>query len=340
MIPAYLACPVVMPAWDSLPEPSPYALVRGSAASLIPRLAPGSVNCVVTSPPYWGTRLYADAVLVAWADGEVSVYGHEQTPEGFIRHTVQLLCQIRPALAPGASVWLNIADTYNTRTQIRGSAAETLRAMQGRDACGWHDYDARRYSAGHSWLKDGEQCLIPHRIAERAARAGYHVKSVITWAKTGNLPEPQDSRVSRAVEYVLHLAVTRTPVFAKAAYHATPPELGGRNPAEPGKLTDTWLLPTSAGRNGHGAQFPVALPGRCIALSTCPGDLTLDPFAGGCNTGLAALALGRRFLGIDTCGAYLAVAEGRLAAASGLSSAVSRPPCPGPGALARQVNTR
>lgn len=46
-------------------------------------------------------------------------------------------------------------DSYNTRTQIRGNAVEALRAMQGKDHRGWHDYDARRYSAGHSDLKDG-----------------------------------------------------------------------------------------------------------------------------------------------------------------------------------------
>jgi DNA modification methylase len=56
------------------------------------------------------------------------------------------------------------------------------------------------------------------------------------------------------------------------------------------KITDVWCLPTSTGKNGHGAEFPLALAGRCIALTSRKGDLILDPFVGG---GTTALALSR-----------------------------------------------
>jgi hypothetical protein len=260
-------------------------------------------------------RIYEDSTSVSWADGECAVYGHEQTPEGFIRHTIQLLNSLRPLLSRDASVWWNIMDSYNTRTQIRGNAAEALRAMQGKDDRAWGDYDARRYSAGHSHLKDGEQCMIPHRIAERAGRVGYYVKSVITWAKPSTLPEPQNSRVSRGLEYVLHLSTVRTPKFDKTAYRRLTPALGGRNKLyESDKLSDVWVLPTSSGQNGHGAQFPTSLPGRCIALTTDVNDLVLDPFVGSGNSGVAARALGRRFIGIDVSPQYIAAASEAIAA--------------------------
>lgn len=205
------------------------------------QLAPSSVQCVVTSTPYWGLRIYEDSASVTWADGEICAYGHEQTPEGFIRHTIQILLQLRSLLTEDASVWWNRMDSYNTRTQIRSNAVEALRAMQGKDDRGWADHLARRYSAGHSYLKDGEQCMIPARVAERASRIGYHVKSIITWAKQSSLPEPQNSRVSRGLEYVIHLAPTRTPKFEKAAYRREPPALGGRSVGyEPDKLSDVW----------------------------------------------------------------------------------------------------
>ena len=295
-----------------------YTLIEGSVTDVLRRLSPASVQCVVTSTPYWGLRMYEDFTLVEWADGEVCAYGHEQTPEGFIRHTVQILWQLKPLLMASASVWWNLMDSYNTRTQIRGNAVEALRAMQGKDGRGWHDHDARRYSAGHSYLKDGEQCMIPARVAERASRIGYHVKSMITWAKQSSLPEPQNSRVSRGLEYVIHLSPTRTPKFDKSAYRHVRPTLGGRSvDFEPDKLSDVWVLPTSSGRDGHGAQFPVALPGRCIALSTDPRDLVLDPFVGSGNAGVAARALGRRFIGIDVSAKYLASAEERISAVRG-----------------------
>lgn len=291
-----------------------FKLIHGNVLDRINLLPRKSVKCVVTSTPYWGLRIYKDPYFVQWADGEESPYGHEQTPEGFLRHTTEVLASIFDVLADDGSVWWNVMDSFNTRTQIRGNAAEALRAMQGKDERAWGDHECRRYSAGHSYLKDGEQCLIPAQIAERAARIGYYVKSVITWAKTSSLPEPQESRVSRNLEYVLHLTKERTPLFNKDIYRTLPAALGGRNNgAETDKLSDVWTLPTSSGRDGHGAQFPVALPARCIALSTNPNDLVLDPFVGAGNSGVAARALGRRFVGIDVSEEYLATANRRIA---------------------------
>lgn len=291
-------------------------LLLGSVLDQLPQIATGSVQCIITSTPYWAMRIYKDSHFVRWADDEVCPYGHEQTPEGFARHTTEVLYALSRVLSQHGSIWWNVMDSFNTRTQIRGNAAEALRAMQGRDARSWGDHESRRYSAGHSYLKDGEQCLIPGMIAERASRIGLYVKSVITWAKTSTLPEPQESRVSRSLEYVLHLTKERTPYFDKSIYRALPASLGGRNNgSETDKLSDVWVLPTSSGRDGHGAQFPIALPARCIALSTRPGDLVLDPFVGSGNSGVAAKALGRKFVGIDVSPTYMALAEARIEAA-------------------------
>ncbi|GAB7193409.1 hypothetical protein NUM3379_41190 [Kineococcus sp. NUM-3379] len=291
------------------PEADQVTLLQGNALDLLSHIAPNSVDCVVTSTPYWAMRIYKTSHFVTWADGEVCPYGHEQTPEGFMRHTTELLYRLMPVLAPHASVWWNVMDTFNTRTQIRGNAAEALRAMQGHDKRAWGDHESRRYSAGHSYLKDGEQCQIPAQIASRASRLGYYVKSTITWAKPYTTPEPQNSRVSRSLEYVLHLAKHRTPTFNREAYRLLPPTLGGRNTLlETDKLSDVWHLATSQG-GGHGAQFPLALPARCIGLSTKVGDVVLDPFVGSGTTGVAARSLGRRFVGIDVSPEYLAQAD-------------------------------
>ena len=82
-----------------------------------------SVQCVVTSTPYWGMRVYEDMQSVVWADGDVCPYGHEQTPEGFVRHTVEMLVAMSRVLTDDGSIWWNVMDTFMTRTQIRGNAA-------------------------------------------------------------------------------------------------------------------------------------------------------------------------------------------------------------------------
>lgn len=296
-----------------LPNPQSWEVRLGNALDLVRQIPRRSVNCVVTSTPYWGMRIYEDSQSVAWADGEVCPYGHEQTPEGFVRHTTEMLVALAEVVTDDGSIWWNVMDTFNTRTQIRGNAAEALRAMQGRDHRKWGEHAARRYSAGHAYLKDGEQCLIPQMIAERASRAGLYAKTTITWAKPSSMPEPQDSRVSRNLEYVLHLAKQRTPKFARQPYYDAKPEYGGRNNGwESEKLSDVWVLNTSSGAGGHGAQFPLALPGRCIALSTEPGDLVLDPFVGSGTSGVAALHHGCSFIGFDTSQTYLAIVKEKL----------------------------
>ena len=293
-----------------------YVLLKGHTLDLLKTVPRNSVQCVVTSTPYWGMRIYDESYVVGWADGEAAAYGHEQTPEGFVRHTIEVLAALYDVLTEQGSIWWNIMDSFNTRTQIRGSAVEALHAMQGKDSRSWAEQQCRRYSAGHSYLKDGEQCVIPGQIVERASRIGYYVKSVITWAKTSTLPEPQESRVSRNLEYVLHLSKVRKPLFQKQIYRELPAKQGGRNSGwETDKLSDVWTLPTSNGGDGHGAQFPVALPGRCIALSSREGDLVLDPFVGVGNSALAAREQGRRFLGFDVCEEYLNTTRRKIAEA-------------------------
>jgi len=81
---------------------------------------------------------------------------------------------------------------------------------------------------------------------------------------------------------------------------------------------DVWKLrPESARRVGHPAPFPVELPERLIHLYTYLGDVVLDPFLGSGSTAVAAVRTGRHYVGFDTDPAYVALAEGRLAAEDG-----------------------
>jgi DNA modification methylase len=335
LVPDYLLRTAVL---DGEPEPAPDlielpaedlapTLLKGHAGDLLRRLAPRSVQCAVTSSPYWGMRLYDDPRVVQWADGEHCSYGFEQTPEGFIRHTVELLYLLKPALTDDGSVWWNLMDTYNTRTPIRGSSGEKLRAM-GDDpeyALGWTEHAACRHSAGHMYLQDGELAMIPARVAQRASRIGYRVKSYITWNKDST-PEPVKSRVTRQAEVILHLSAAATPYFNKSIWRNLEKRLGGWNPPyESGeKVTDVWHVPTANGKNGHGAEFAVSLAGRCISLTSRPGDLVLDPFVGSGTSALAAMELGRRCIGFDTSHTYLATARERVKQLSSRISAQTK----------------
>lgn len=80
----------------------------------------------------------------------------------------------------------------------------------------------------------------------------------------------------------------------------------GRNPG------DVWSIPTRPYRGPHFAAFPPDIPTRCIQAGCKPGGMVLDPFCGTGTTGTAALALGRRFTGIELSPAFAALAAERL----------------------------
>src|SRR5207248_5433536 len=106
--------------------------------------------------------------------------------------------------------------------------------------------------------------------------------------------------------------------FDRDAYLESAAKVGGRNNGqESSKLSDVWFLSTSAGKDGHGAQFPLALPGRCILLSTQEDDLVLDPFVGSGTSAVVSKILRRRFLGFDVSSKYLDIAAKSLNRASG-----------------------
>ncbi len=80
----------------------------------------------------------------------------------------------------------------------------------------------------------------------------------------------------------------------------------GKNPG------DLWHYPTRPLKEAHFAAFPVDIPLRCIAAGCRPGGVVLDPFSGAATTGLAALHLGRRYIGVDLSSEYAAIAQRRL----------------------------
>jgi hypothetical protein len=83
-------------------KPSIDQVTCGDAHKLIASLVDESIDCVVTSTPYWAVRIYGTPKNVEWADGEICPFGHEQTPEGFIRHSVEILLMLRKKVAPTA----------------------------------------------------------------------------------------------------------------------------------------------------------------------------------------------------------------------------------------------
>lgn len=307
------------------------AVAVGDAYDLLPRLGALTVDCVITSPPYWGLRDYGhdhdDGVLdhwrtllvgggaalaeasapselvgepvpsYAWYRQHGGALGLEPYPDWYVAHLVEILGRARPALSPGASVWVNLGDTYFGRwSSIRSN---------GRQGLGAPDRVRRRTPSG-GVLHDKQLLLMPARVAIAMQNAGWIVRNDLIWSKPDVAPRPETDRLRLSHEHFFHF-VQRSPRGRPRYFY----DLAG---AETGAL-DVVVERARKGRDGHSATFPAALIEPRIASSCPPGGLVVDPF---CGTGRAlevAVALGRRAHGIELSPVFAASARRHVRAA-------------------------
>ena len=109
-------------------------------------------------------------------------------------------------------------------------------------------------------------------------------------------------RPTRCHEYIFLFSKSEHYLYAPAAVRGP----NGRN------LRTVWDIHTRPYPAAHFATFPSALVEPCLKLGSREQDLILDPFIGSGTTGLVALKLNRRFIGIELNPSYLQIAENRL----------------------------
>jgi len=167
-------------------------LICGDCLDVLPTLADGSVQCVVTSPPYFGLRDY----------GHADQIGLESTPAEYVAKMVRVFAEVRRVLRDDGTVWINIGDSY-------GAGKRTTNKAQ---SFGNSDQDIPMNSRAQGFSKS--LLLVPQRLAIALQDDGWIVRSIIIWAKgiSGNvrmgscMPESVTDRPATSHEYVLMLA--------------------------------------------------------------------------------------------------------------------------------------
>jgi DNA modification methylase len=256
----------------------------------------GCVDCVVTSPPYWGLRDY----------GIAGQLGLEATPAAYVAALVAVFREVRRVLKDDGVCWVNLGDSFAGG----GSAGSESLAMIGRPLA--HD------------VKPKNLIGIPWRVAFALQADGWYLRADIIWAKPNPMPESVTDRPTKAHEYLFLLtkreryyydgeaiaeAATQHDQGTRGATldHKLPAETNnGRNHSTL-KLAErftrnkrsVWTIPTMPYAGAHFATFPEALVEPCI-LAGCPlGGLVLDPFLGSGTVGAVAERLSRRWVGTD-----------------------------------------
>lgn len=256
-------------------------IFEGDAITVLKRLPSESVQCVVTSPPYWGLRDYNNPDQI----------GLEPTLPQFINSLRSVFTEVRRVLKDDGVFWLNIGDGYTSgnRRWRAPDKKNPARAMSVRPDT-------------PDGLKPKDLMGIPWRLAFALQDDGWYLRADIVWNKPNAMPESVKDRPTRAHEYLFMFSKNERYFYDREAVI----EPNGRN------CRSVWNIHTQGFPGAHFATFPPKLVEPCIKASSRPGDFVLDPFFGAGTVGLVADELGRRYAGIELNPEYVALAAERI----------------------------
>ena len=299
-----------------------------------------AVQCVVTSPPYWGLRDY----------GNDSQLGLESTPEEYVANMITAFREVRRVLKSDGVVWLNLGDTYVS--QPKGNKTES--GLQSKNYGFGEDIPMKK-----NWKVDGlkpkDLVGIPWRVALALQADGWWLRRDIIWSKPNPMPESVTDRCTSSHEYIFMLTKAERYYYDADAIKEPGTYAG---PNGPGTTTtphgqgfskrtreqevkrqdkhrghgrrhagfndrwdamnkedqcgvmrnkrSVWNIATRPYPEAHYATFPEEIPKICILASSMPGDVVLDPFGGSGTTGKVAIELGRKAVCMDISKEYAA----------------------------------
>jgi DNA modification methylase len=306
------------------------SVYQGDCREVLPTLPDASVDCVVTSPPFWGLRDY----------GHPDQLGLEPTPEQYVANLVAVFREGRRVLKPSGTVWLNLGDSYAGSGPSGASyQSETTKRRAGGDGIdGAFRVSKRLADRGLTYaekkpvpppgLKPKDLVGIPWRVAFALQADGWYLRSDIIWSKPNPMPESVTDRPTKAHEYVFLLTKSARYFFDQDAVreNGSGQSAGNRNYKYAGlaghetkqgivavadvewtsrNLRSVWTIATRPYPGAHFAVFPPELPERCIKAGSPEGGVVLDPFAGSGTVGLVANRLSRRAILIDLNADYI-----------------------------------
>jgi DNA modification methylase len=283
---------------------TPTTIVAGHVLAGLAQIATGSVQCAVTSQPYWSQRDYR-------YPGQL---GGEATLEGYVANLVSVFREVRRCLANHGTLWLNLGDAYISNpggTGCSGQMADRAAATSGARRT------AREKVPG---LKVKDLIGLPWRVAFALQADGWYLRSSIVWSKPNASPESVRDRPTSSYELVFLLA--KTSIYYHDPCSVSEPAIWDRaSPGDRRQSRDVWSIATQPFRDAHFAMMQIDLAERCIKAGSRPGDLVLDPFLGAGTTALAANRTGRLAVGCELNDNYVDLTVRTLATA-GFSSAV------------------
>lgn len=290
------------------------------------------VQCIVTSPPYWGLRDYR-------VDGQL---GLEKSPEEYTAKMVEVFRECRRVLRDDGILWLNLGDSYAGGNRGRNGDGSLVAPCEIPDD-----------------LKPKDLVGIPWRVAFALQVDGWYLRSDIIWAKPNPTPESVTDRPTKSHEYIFLMSKNERYYYDYKAISEPFAEVSIQRMRQPGvgewqkggdkqnselyphrdgtgngnkhwkiysglaekekrgelglrNKRSVWTVPTSPYPDAHFATFPPKLIQPMVMAGSRPGDIVLDPFMGSGTVALVAKELNRQAWGVELNAAYIDMATRRL----------------------------
>ena len=303
-------------------------IYQGDALEVLKTFPDESINCVMTSPPYWALRDYG-------IEGQL---GLEPTFEEHITKMCDVFDEVKRVLRKDGTCWVNYGDTYNNDpSNQQFSGDRPIRKIEG----------MKRQKRMQSSIPAKSLTLIPFRFAIEMVNRGWICRNVIIWHKPNCMPQSAKDRFTVDFEYLFFFVKSKKYWFErqfekhseafkqkvkygwKGNYEKgrTHYEVGagakkggfseamkggyGLNPQGRNKRC-VWKIPTQPFPEAHFAVYPEKLCVTPIKAGCPPKGVVLDPFMGSGTTAVVARKLGRNWVGIELNPDYIKIAERRL----------------------------
>lgn len=267
--------------------------ICGDSCEVIPTLLAGSVDTVVTSPPYFGLRDYS---------GGAAEIGREATLGDYVLRLAETLHLLRWPLKESGTLWLNLGDRY-LKGQLLGVPWRVQFAL-----------------ADRGWPLKNEVIWAKPSCLPSAARDRLTVDHETVFL----LGHPGSSRIYFDFEAIKEPSVSLDPTHpsyrpnsariaaeGRKTYSAKHRSTGRAYAATRRKRT-VWRVAPSPLKEAHFAVFPEKLIEPMILAGSPVGGTVLDPFAGAGTTAISALRNGRDFIGIELNADYIELARTRI----------------------------
>ena len=247
--------------------------LEGNCIDKMKELEDNSIDCVVSSPPYFGLRDY----------GVKGQFGLEKSYQDYIANTVKVFETFKPKLKDTATIWWNVGDSYSSGLR-KSTTNQSLR--------GGKDYGVTRTPVQNG-IKEKDLLMIPNRVAIALQEAGWYIRSEIIWHKPNPMPESVRDRPTSSHEKIWLITKNKKYYYnaesikEKSKYAGDNRgsrsdlrrgtkmnSMSGTTPAKKNKR-NVWTVPTKPFKGAHFATFPKDLIEPCIKAG-CPEKVCVE----------------------------------------------------------------